>query len=119
MGGISPYLTLFSRAGLTREQADADAAQFRIYELPSACGCTHVLPASDFALGLAAGQAFQGEMKVAAKLGVTEKEIDKLCDAIVTVLEKGPLEPDGLREASGKASGKAGRNLGPEGKWRI
>ena len=36
-----------------------------------------LLPASDFALGLAAGQAFQGDMKTAAKLGVTEKEIDK------------------------------------------
>ena len=43
---------------------------------------------------------------------MTEKEIDKLCDAVVTALEKGPLDPDGLREAAGKAV----RNLGPEGK---
>ena len=68
--------------------------------------------AEDFALGLAAGRGFDGEIKTAVKLGVTEKEIDKLCDAVVTALEKGPLDPDGLREATGKAV----RNLGPEGK---
>ncbi len=112
VGGVSPYLTLFSRAGITREQADSDAAQLRIYELPSARGCTYVLPAEDFALGLAAGRGFDGEMKTAAKLGVTEKEIDKLCDAVLAALEKAPLDPDGLREATGKAV----RNLGPEGK---
>ncbi len=112
VGGVSPYLTLFSRAGITREQADADAGKLKIYELPTARGCTYVLPASDFALGLAAGQQFAGEMKTAAKLGVTEKEIGKLCDAVVAALEKGPLDPDGLREACGKFV----RNLGAEGK---
>jgi Winged helix DNA-binding domain len=112
VGSVSPYLTLFSRAGISREQADADAAKLKIYELPSARGCTYVLPSEDFALGLAAGRGFDGEMKTASKLGVTEKEIDKLCDAIVSALEKGPLDPEGLREATGKAV----RNLGPEGK---
>jgi hypothetical protein len=112
VGGVSPYLTLFSRAGISREQADADAAKLKIYELPSARSCTYVLPSDDFALGLAAGRGFDGEMKTAAKLGVTEKEIDKLCDAVVAALEKCPLDPDGLREAAGKAV----RNLGPEGK---
>lgn len=112
VGGVSPYLTLFSRAGITREQADSDAAKLKIYELPSARGCTYVLPAEDFALGLAAGQGLQGEMRTAAKLGVTEKEIAKLCDTVLAALEKGPLDPDGLREACGKAV----RNLGEEGK---
>src|SRR5580700_5846179 len=70
VGGVSPYLTLFSRAAITREQADADAAKLKIYELPAARGCTYVLPASDFALGLAAGHQFDGEMKTAIKLGV-------------------------------------------------
>jgi hypothetical protein len=112
VGGVSPYLTLFARAGISREQADAAAKKLDIYELPSARGCTYVLPSEDFALGLAAGRGFDGEMKTAAKLGVTEKEIDKLCDAVVSALEKGPLDPEGLREATGKAV----RNLGPEGK---
>jgi Winged helix DNA-binding domain len=112
VGGVSPYLTLFARAGINREQADAAAAKLQIYELPSARGCTYVLPASDFALGLAAGQGFDSDMKAAIKLGVTEKEIAKLCDAVVAALEKGPLDPEALREAVGKAA----RNLGEEGK---
>src|SRR5580704_15787850 len=83
VGGVSPYLTLFSRAAITREQADAAAKNLDIHELPAARGCTYVLPAQDFALGLAAGHAFQGEQKTALKLGVTEKEIAKLSDAVL------------------------------------
>jgi Winged helix DNA-binding domain len=113
LGGVGPYLTLFSRAGLSRESVDASVAKLEIHELPSARACTYVLPASDFALGLKVGETFGGgEMKVAEKLGVTTKEIDKLCDTVVAALEKGPLEPDALREAAGKAV----RNLGEEGK---
>jgi hypothetical protein len=112
VAGVSPYLALFWRAGITREQADADAARLKIYELPSARGCTYVLPASDFALGLAAGQGFDSDMKTAVRLGVTEKEIAKLCEAVLAALEKGPLDPEALREATGKAT----RNLGEEGK---
>lgn len=112
VGGVSPYLTLFSRAGISRGQADTAAKELEIYELLSARGCTYVLPSEDFALGLAAGRGFDGEIKAAIKLGVTEKEIDRLCDAVVAALEKGPLDPDGLREATGPAV----RNLGPEGK---
>ncbi len=112
VGGVSPYLTLFARAGITREQADAAAQKLQIYELPSARGCTYVLPTSDFALGLAAGQGFDSDMKAAVKLGVTPKEIAKLCDAVVAALEQGPLDPEALREATGKAT----RNLGEEGK---
>jgi hypothetical protein len=63
-------------------------------------------------LGLKVAQSFPGEMKTAEKLGVTPKEIDKLCDAVLHALEKEPLDPDGLREATGKAV----RNLGAEGK---
>jgi hypothetical protein len=112
VGGVSPYLTLFARAGITREQADNAAQKLQIYELPSARGCTYVLPATDFALGLAAGQGFDSDMKAAVKLGVTPKEIAKLCDAVMAALEKGPLDPEALREATGKAT----RNLGEEGK---
>jgi hypothetical protein len=112
VGGVGPYLTLFSRAGLSREEVDAAVANTEIHELPSARSCTYVLPASDFALGLKLAQSFPGEMKTAEKLGVTPKEIDKLCDAVIHALEKGPLDPDGLREATGKAV----RNLGAEGK---
>jgi hypothetical protein len=50
-------------------------------------------------------------MKTAEKLGVTEKEIDKLCGAVIAGLAKGPLDPEGIRDATGKAV----RNLGAAG----
>ncbi|HEV2689365.1 MAG TPA: crosslink repair DNA glycosylase YcaQ family protein [Bryobacteraceae bacterium] len=112
VGGVGPYLTLFSRAGASREKVDAAVAKVEICELPSARGCTYVLPASDFALGLKLGQGFDSDMKTAEKLGVTRKEVDKLGEAVVAALEKEPLDPEGLRERVGKAV----RNLGEEGK---
>jgi len=112
VGGSGPYLTLFARGGTSREAADAAAAALEIHELPSARGCTYVLPAADFALALTAAQPFETEMKVAYKLGVTDKEISKLCESVLRALEKGPLDPEEIREATGKAS----RSLGEEGK---
>lgn len=113
LGGAGTYLALHARAGISREDADKALAKLQIHELPAVRGCTYVVPACDFALALRAGEPFSGnEMKVALKLGVTEKEIDKLCDAVIKALEKGPLDPDGIREATGKAS----RSLGEEGK---
>jgi len=112
VGGVGPYLTLFSRGGTSREDVDAAVAKLQIHELPVARGCTYVIPAADFGLGLTVGRQFNSDMKQAVKLGVTENEIDKLCDAVVTALEKGPLDPDGIRDATGKAS----RSLGEEGK---
>jgi len=111
VGGVGPYITLFSRAGTSRDAADKAVSALAIHELPTARGCTYVIPASDFALGLTVGREFSSDMKTALKLGVTEKEIDKLCDAVVKALEKGALDPDGIRDATGKAS----RSLGEEG----
>lgn len=111
VGGSGPYLTLFARAGTTREQIDTAVSGLRIYELPSARGCTYVLPASDFALGLKVGQNFGDDMKTVRKLGVTDAEIDKLCAAIIHGLQKGPLDTDQIRETAGSAV----RSLGPEG----
>ena len=112
VGGAGPYLTLFSRGQTSRDAADAAVAKLQIHELPAARGCTYVIPASDFGLALTVGREFNGDMRQAVKLGVTEKEIDKLCDAVVKALEQGPLDPDGIRGATGKAS----RSLGEEGK---
>jgi hypothetical protein len=112
VGGVNPYFTLFARAVISREAADAAVAALEIYELPSARGCTYVLPGSDFALGLAVGRDFEGsERKLALKLGATEAEIDKLCDAVLKALAKSPLDTDELRQAAGGAI----RNFGPEG----
>jgi hypothetical protein len=101
------------RARLGREAVDAAVGQLEIHELPSARACTYVLPASDFALGLKVGQAFSGgDMNIARKLGVTDAEVDKLCNAMVKALGKGPLDPEHLRESTGGAA----RSLGEEGK---
>jgi hypothetical protein len=114
VGGVGPYLGLFARCGATREAVDAAIARLEIHELPAARGCTYVLPIADFAVGLKAGEGFsyESDMKVARKLGVTDKEIDKLCHGVLDALKSGELEPDALKSALGKAV----RNLGEEGK---
>jgi len=114
VGGAGPYLTLFSRAAISRETTDLAVARSEIHELPSARGCTYVVPASDFALALKVGQGFgsEADMQVARKLGVTDEEVDKLCEVVLASVDGGPLEPDELREAAGGAV----RSLGEEGK---
>jgi hypothetical protein len=113
VGGVGPYLTLFGRAGTSREATDKAVLKLDIHELPAARGCTYVVPARDFTLALKAGEAFAGgDMNAARKLGVTDREIEKLCDAVLAVLSKGPFEPDEIRKATGDAS----RKLGEEGK---
>ncbi len=112
VGGVGPYLTLFARGGIKRQAADTAVTGLEIHELPSARGCTYVVPASDYAIALKAGQGFGDEGKTALKLGVKPAEIDKLCDSVVRALEKGPLDPEELRTAVGGAV----RNLGEEGK---
>ncbi len=112
VGGAAPYLTLFSRAGIRRAEADAALAALEIHELPSARGCTYVLPERDYALGLTVGRQFaEAEIKVARKLGVTDDERAQLSEAVRGALKGEPLAPDGLRAAVGDAA----RSLGPEG----
>jgi hypothetical protein len=113
LGGVGPYLTLFARGRISRGAADAALARLEIQELPSARGCVYVVPAADYALALAVGRGFAGaELKVAATLGVTEAEIDRLCAAVLAALAPGPLDPEGIRAATGGAA----RSLGEAGK---
>jgi hypothetical protein len=113
VAGIGPYLTLFARAGIGREAADAAVARLEIHEIPAARGCTYVVPSRDFALALAVAQDFSGgEFRTAERLGVTAAEIEKLCAGVKTALAKGPLDPDGIRDATGTLS----RSLGEAGK---
>lgn len=113
VAGIGPYLTLFSRAGIGREAADAAVARLEIHEIPAARGCTYVVPASDFALALTVAQELSGgDFRAALKLGVTDAEIEKLCEGVKKALAKGPLDPDDIREGTGQLS----RSLGEEGK---
>ena len=114
VGGVGPYLTIHSRTGASRQAVDGALANIEIHELPSARGCTYVVGATDFALALKVSQGFADEsgMKVARKLGVTDKEIDKLREKVCGALAKSAMTPDELKEAVGSAS----RNLGEEGK---
>ncbi len=114
MGGSSPYVGFHGRSGAGREAIDGAVAALEIHELPSARGCTYVVPASAFALALKVSQGFgqEADMRVARKLGVTDAEIDSLCTAVLDALGPVPLAPDELRAATGGAS----RSLGDEGK---
>ncbi|MFE0025940.1 DNA glycosylase AlkZ-like family protein [Amycolatopsis sp. NPDC059021] len=118
VGGSGPYLGLFARARLHREAVDAEVARLAIHELPSARGCTYVLPAADFALGLAVGAgAPEGELASAERhLGVTRAEVEQLCAAVIDALETAdaPLDPAALKTAAGPAV----RNLGDAGRKR-
>ncbi|MGC4192148.1 MAG: crosslink repair DNA glycosylase YcaQ family protein [Thermomicrobiales bacterium] len=118
VGGSSPYLTLRARGGLDREAVDKAMQDLAIHELPSARGCTYILPADDFALGLRVGaDAPDAELASAIKhLGVTEAEIDTLGDAVVAACKSAdaPLDPRALAQAVGDAA----RSLGEAGKKR-
>lgn len=119
VGGSAPYLTLRARRpDLTREAIDAAVAAVEICELPSARGCTYVLPAADFPVGLTIGAGVpEAEVAAAVKhLDVTHAEIDRLCAAVLDVLDgaSDPLPPPDLRVAVGDAV----RNLGAAGKRR-
>lgn len=113
VGGASPYLTLFARAGLRRAEVDAELAAMKIHELPAARGCTYVVPAEQYALALKVGQNFSAKTEIATakKLGVTDAEVEKLRAAVLKALDAEPLDTDAIRAKVGNAA----RNLGPEG----
>ncbi len=114
VGGVGPYLTLFARAGIARAAADTAVAALEIAELPSARGCTYVLPAEDFALGLTVGGGNNGDLRTAEKLGAAPGEIENLCKSLVAALNGRALDPDGLRAALGDRV----RDFGAEGRKR-
>lgn len=117
VGGSNPYLTLYARAGTNRVDVDAAAAALDIHELPSARGCTYVLPKDHFALGLQVGRsAPEGDLKVLEKLGVSRQEVEKLCAEVLSALDSGkPRDPAQLKDELGDAVrslGEAGRKRG-------
>jgi len=114
VGGSAPYLSLFARCGASRERMDADLAAAVILESPAARACTYVIPGEEAALALrvAEGSGSLQEMNAARKLGVTDEEIDRLCQGVLRELAGGPLEPAALTAAVGPLT----RSLGEEGK---
>lgn len=114
VGGANPYLTLFARAGIPREQVDADVLALRIYELPSARGCTYVLGAEDFAWALKLGKDSAEVFKVLGRLGVDRGELTLLEEQVLHALAEAgrPLDPKQLKDELGDSV----RSLGEEGK---
>ncbi|HEU5109286.1 MAG TPA: crosslink repair DNA glycosylase YcaQ family protein [Micromonosporaceae bacterium] len=113
VGGANPYLTLFARAGVHRAEVDAAVADLAVHELPSARGCTYVVPAADFGLALQVGRsAPEADLARVAKLGVPRGEIDELRAAVLDAVAAGPLDPVALKDVLGDAV----RNLGAAGK---
>jgi hypothetical protein len=114
VGGANPYLTLFARAGINREQADQDVKALRIHELPTARGCTYVLGQRDYPWALQIGRdAAIAPFKVLARLGVERGEITLLEDEVEHALKEsgGPMDPKQLRDVLGDSV----RSLGEEG----
>lgn len=113
VAGAGPYLTIFSRAGLSRQAIDDAVSRLDIHELPAARNCTYVVPAADFALALRAGQRMEAaEARTAEKIGVTAKELERLSKAVIDAVDKEPLGPAAIKDQVGNLA----RNLGPEGK---
>jgi hypothetical protein len=115
VGGANPYLTLYARAGIRREQVDADVLAHRILELPAARGCTYVLGRDDFAWALQLGRdAADSAFRVVGRLGVDRGEITLLEEQVIHTLAEaeGPMDPRQLKDELGDSV----RNLGEEGK---
>ena len=117
VGGAGPYLGLFARGRLARARVDEAVAAVEICELPSARGCTYVVPKADFAVALSAGQGHGDVAEVTAAkkhLGVTDRELDRLRSSVLEALARGPLDPKQLKDALGDRV----RHLGDAGKKR-
>ena len=63
VGGVGPYLTLFARTGLGRVEIDAAVSGAKIQELPSARGCTYVVPETDYPVALLVGSSSPRNLK--------------------------------------------------------
>ncbi len=117
VGGANPYLTFFARTGTSRADAERAVAHQEIHELPSARGCTHFVPASDYALALKVSQGTSevATLNTAKKwLGFTDKHLEQLNDSILNALQDGPLDPKGIKDRLGEAV----VNFGEEGRKR-
>ncbi|WP_426976024.1 DNA glycosylase AlkZ-like family protein [Pseudarthrobacter sp. O4] len=114
VGGANPYLSLFARAGIRREQVDADVLSYRILELPTARGCTYVLGRDDFAWALKLGKDAAEAFRVLGRLGVDRGEITLLEEQVLHTLAEAaaPMDPRQLKDELGDSV----RNLGEEGK---
>ena len=99
-----------SRRDVASRSRQSRRPNCRFTSFPARAAAPTSFPASDFALALKVGEGY-GDMRTAEKLGVTTKEVDKLCDAIEKALEKDTLGPGRAprRRRQGVAQPRAGR----------
>ena len=116
VGGANPYLSLFARAGTSRQVAEDAVKALDICELPSVRGCTYVLPAEHFRLGLQVGRSSpEGDLRTLEKLGVPRHEVTAVGAAVLKALDGGAVkDPAQLKDELGDQV----RNLGEEGRKR-
>lgn len=114
VGGSNPYFAGFSRARCSVEQAHKELTDQLVMELPSARGCTYVVPREDFPLALAlASKAVKNDLGPARRISdITDEEVENLTDALVSVLDATPQSPAALRTKLGDKV----REFGPAGK---
>ena len=118
VGGATPYLVLHSRGQRSFAETNAATAALEISELPAARGCTYVLPACDFALGLAVGRLVVDPDKLTSaerKVGLAMEDIHRLGEAVCQALEAGTRDPAALRDELGdqvKSYGELGKKVG-------
>ena len=98
------------RTGESRATAHHAIGALEIHELPRARVGAYLRARAGFACP-ESGQNFAGG-QTTEKLGVTAREMDKLCEAMVKAMAKGPLDPCELREVLGSAV----RSLGEQGR---
>lgn len=115
VGGANPYLTLFSRAGISPRDAEASSERLDFVEIPSARGCTYFVPMDQVPYGLALAREVHDRLSSAEKaVGLTVQEIDALCDRVLDSVGDRPMTPAEIKDVVGDAV----RNFGEEGKKR-
>lgn len=118
VGGSNPYLHIWARTGHTREEVDAAFAQGEVMELPSARGCTYLVPAAHAGLALAIGRGFSDAAQIRTaknKLAVSDDDIQRYCDVVLEALAGGPMTPAAMKDALGDRVvnfGEAGKKVG-------
>lgn len=119
LGGADVYLAARARVlGLGRAQMDAAVAAGALRVIPAVRGCIYLVPGADAPWVLrVAEEAWRprAEREV-DKVGARWREVEKLADAAVRVLARGPLGTDAIRRAlpdgAVRSLGDAGKKVG-------
>ncbi|MBS1706346.1 MAG: winged helix DNA-binding domain-containing protein [Armatimonadetes bacterium] len=105
VGSTTPYVALFARTSMEPPEVDAELASLDFHELPSARGCTYLVPREQYATALLCAQAGAStqERKIAAKLGWSDRQHEELRQAVVKCLVDKTLNPAEMKPLLGDA----------------